>query len=116
ARAIFRAWFVDFEPVKAKAAGATSFPSMPHPVFDSLPTRLIDSEIGPIPEGWAVRQLGDEVNVVKGRSYKSSELAPSPVALVTLKSIERGGGYRADGLKPYTGIYKPEQILAPGDL
>jgi type I restriction enzyme S subunit len=34
ARAIFKAWFVDFEPVKAKAAGATSFSGMPQPVFD----------------------------------------------------------------------------------
>ena len=54
ARAIFRAWFVDFEPVKAKVAGATSFPSMPQAVFDALHTRFVDSEIGPVPEGWEV--------------------------------------------------------------
>jgi len=54
ARAIFRAWFVDFEPVKAKAAGATAFPSMPQPVFDTLPTRFVDSAIGAVPEGWEV--------------------------------------------------------------
>lgn len=58
ARAIFRAWFVDFEPVKAKAAGATSFPSMSQPVFDALPTRFVDSEIGPVPEGWDVSNIG----------------------------------------------------------
>ncbi len=58
ARAIFRAWFVDFEPVKAKAAGATSFPSMPQPVFDALPTRLVDSEIGPVLQGWEVGTVG----------------------------------------------------------
>jgi type I restriction enzyme S subunit len=57
ARAIFRAWFVDFEPVKAKAAGATAFPSMPQPVFDALPTRFVDSDIGPVPEGWEVKAL-----------------------------------------------------------
>ena len=54
ARAIFRAWFVDFEPVKAKAAGSASFPSMPQPVFDALPTRFVDSDIGPVPGGWEV--------------------------------------------------------------
>ena len=47
ARAIFRAWFVDFEPVKAKAATATAFPGMPQEVFDALPTRFVDSDIGP---------------------------------------------------------------------
>lgn len=54
ARAIFRAWFVDFEPVKAKAAGSASFPSMPLSVFDALPTRFVASAIGPVPEGWEV--------------------------------------------------------------
>ncbi|MGH8679381.1 MAG: restriction endonuclease subunit S [Burkholderiales bacterium] len=66
ARAIFRAWFVDFEPVKAKAAGATSFPSMPRQVFDALPTHLVDSEIGPVPEGWEMKTIGDVVTVKGG--------------------------------------------------
>ena len=66
ARAIFRAWFVDFEPVKAKAAGATSFPSMPQAVFDALPTRFVDSEIGPVPEGWEVKGIGDVVTTKGG--------------------------------------------------
>ena len=54
ARAIFRAWFVDFEPVKAKAAGAASFPFMPQALFDALPIRFVDSEIDHVPEGWEV--------------------------------------------------------------
>jgi type I restriction enzyme S subunit len=57
ARATFRAWFVDFEPVKAKAAGTAAFPSMPRAIFDALPTRLLDSELGPVPEGWEIGQL-----------------------------------------------------------
>ena len=66
ARAIFRAWFVDFEPVKAKAGGATSFPSMPQAVFDTLPTRFVDSEIGLVPEGWKVKAIGDVVTTKGG--------------------------------------------------
>ena len=57
AQAIFQAWFVDFEPVKAKAAGAASFPSIPQHVFDVLPSRFVDSEIGPVPEGWEVKAI-----------------------------------------------------------
>ena len=59
ARAIFRAWFVDFEPAKAKAAGATAFPSMPQNTFDALPIRFVDSELGPIPEDWEAGALSD---------------------------------------------------------
>ena len=65
-RAIFRAWFVNFEPVKAKAAGSTTFPSMPQPVFDALPTRFVDSDIGPVPEGWEVKAIGDVVTAKGG--------------------------------------------------
>ena len=61
ARAIFRAWFVDFEPVRAKAAGAASFPSMSQPVFDALSTQFVDSAIGPVPKGWDVKAIGDVV-------------------------------------------------------
>ena len=69
ARAIFRAWFVDFEPVRAKAAGARSFPGIPHKAFEALPTRLAESELGPIPEGWGAGCLGDncEINALSVR-------------------------------------------------
>jgi len=76
ARAIFRAWFVDFEPVKAKAAGATHFPSMPQPVFDALPTRLVDSAIGPVPEGWEVKRLSDAFEVNPKRALGKGMVAP----------------------------------------
>ncbi len=66
AQAIFQAWFVDFEPVRAKAAGATAFPSMPRAVFDALPTGFIDSGIGPMPEGWRVEAIGDVVTTKGG--------------------------------------------------
>jgi type I restriction enzyme S subunit len=66
AREIFRAWFVDFEPVKAKAEGATAFPSMPQHVFDALPTHFVDSDIGPVPEGWEAKAIGDVVTAKGG--------------------------------------------------
>lgn len=64
--AIFRSWFVDFEPVKAKAAGAAAFPSMPKHVFEALPTRLVGSDIGLVPERWEVRAIGDVVTAKGG--------------------------------------------------
>ena len=73
ARAMFRAWFVDFEPVKAKAAGAVAFPSMPQPIFDALPTGLVDSELGPVPKGWEVGKLGDYCEI-NARSVRKGEI------------------------------------------
>lgn len=76
ARAVFRAWFVDFEPVKAKAAGATAFPSMPQPVFDALPTRLVDSAIGPVPDGWLPTAVSTAFQVNPSCSLRKAAPAP----------------------------------------
>ena len=93
-----------------------SLPGLPAQLYEAFPERLEASALGPIPAGWRVAALGDVVETVRGRSYKSAELADSEVALVTLKSFARGGGYREDGLKPYTGAYKPEQVVEPGEV
>lgn len=120
ARTVFKAWFVDFEPVRAKMEGrwqrGQSLPGLPAHLYDLFPDRLVESELGEIPEGWEVSELGGFVETIKGRSYKSEELTESTTALVTLKSFARGGGYRTDGLKPFTGKHKPEQIIEPGEV
>lgn len=120
ARTLFKAWFVDFEPVRAKMEGrwqrGQSLPGLPAQLYDLFPDRLVVSELGEIPEGWEISLLGDFVETVKGRSYKSAELAESTTALVTLKSFARGGGYRTDGLKSFTGKYKQEQVIEPGEV
>lgn len=115
ARALFQSWFVDFEPVRAKMEGRK--PVGLDPAIAALfPASFQDSEVGHIPKGWEARPLAELVEVVKGRSYRSEELAESKTALVTLKSFLRGGGYRTDGLKPFTGEYKSNQQVRPGDL
>ena len=88
ARAIFRAWFVDFEPVKAKDAGATAFPSMPQPVFDALPTRFVDSAIGPVPEGWEVKALADVCDL-NARSVRKGEIE-GEIEYINIASVTRG--------------------------
>ena len=76
ARAIFKAWFVDFEPVKAKATGATSYPGMPQPVFDQLPASLIQSELGAIPDGWRWQSLDTLFEVNPHRPLRKGDNAP----------------------------------------
>ena len=120
ARALFKSWFVDFEPVRAKMEDrwrrGESLPGLPAEHYDLFPDRLVDSELGPVPEEWEVGRLGEVVQVVKGRSYRSADLRDSKVALVTLKSVKRGGGYSPNGLKAYTGEYLPAQVAKAGDV
>ena len=71
ARALFKSWFVDFDPVRAKMEGrwrrGESLPGLPADLYDLFPSRLVDSELGEIPEGWGVRALGDVASVSSGK-------------------------------------------------
>ena len=50
ARALFKSWFVDFDPVRAKMEGRDT--GLPPDIADMFPDRLVESELGEIPEGW----------------------------------------------------------------
>jgi len=71
AQALFKSWFVDFDPVRAKAAGRD--PGLPKPLADLFPARLVESELGEIPEGWEVRTIGDLAEVVGGSTPSTKE-------------------------------------------
>lgn len=75
ARAIFKAWFVDFEPVKAKAAGATSFPGMPREVFEELPGEMVESEVGLVPTGWELKPIPELFEVNPSRRLSKGTVA-----------------------------------------
>ena len=61
ARALFKDWFVDFGPVRAKMAGRE--PYLPPDVWSLFPDRLAPSELGEVPAGWQVGTLGDVSNL-----------------------------------------------------
>jgi type I restriction enzyme S subunit len=99
ARALYREWFVHFR-----------LPGQEN-------VELVDSELGPIPEGWEVRTVEELAAVVRGRSYRRVELSESEgVPFLNLKCMKRGGGFRRYGLKRYVGRYKDEQRVVPGDV
>ena len=64
ARAIFKSWFVDFEPVRAKAEGRD--PVLPSEIADLFPDSFKDSELGEVPKGWKVGTIGDLAEIVGG--------------------------------------------------
>ena len=68
ARAIFKSWFVDFDPVRAKAEGRD--PGLPRHIADLFPDRFEDSELGEIPAGWEVRSFAETVDIFGGGTPK----------------------------------------------
>lgn len=77
ARALFKAWFVDFEPVRAKMEGrwvrGQSLPALPAHLFDFFPDKFVESELGEIPQGWFTGSIG-KVAVHPRRSMKPDEI------------------------------------------
>ena len=70
-----------------------------------------------VPEGWEQGTVGERTTLVRGKSYKSSELVEfGGKPFVNLKCIARHGGFRLDGLKRFSGKYRDNQVLVPGDI
>jgi type I restriction enzyme S subunit len=71
AKALFKSWFVDFDPVKAKVEGRPT--GLPAEISDLFPDSFEDSELGEIPIGWRVAPVGDFVECVGGSTPSTNE-------------------------------------------
>ena len=93
ARALFKSWFVDFDPVRAKMEGRDT--GLPQEIAELFPDRLVDSEIGEIPKGWKVGCVSDVCKSIENggtpkralreywngdvKWFKTSELVDEPL-------------------------------------
>ena len=104
ARALFKSWFVDFDPVRAKMDGrwrrGDSLPGLPADLYDLFPDRLVDSELGEIPEGWEVKALGELVELVYGRALRAVD--------------RRGGSIPVYGSNGQVGWHDAKLVAGPG--
>jgi type I restriction enzyme S subunit len=114
ARALFKSWFVDFDPVRAKAGGRDT--GLPAPVAALFPAYFEGSEFGEIPRGWRLDPIGVHVEAAKGVSYKGEGLADSGMPMHNLNSVYEGGGYKHEGIKYYSGEFHERHVARPGDL
>ena len=76
-RTLFKFWFVDFGPVRAKAEGrwknGKSLPGMPADMWDLWPSEFEESEIGEIPKGWQVKTVGEVAEFLYGVPLKEQD-------------------------------------------
>lgn len=105
ARALFKAWFVDFEPVRAKMEGrwqrGQSLPGLPAHLYDLFPDRLVESELGETPEGWKVVRAGQIYDVGIGKTPPRKEPEwfsedPEDVPWMSIKDLGRAGLFIAE--------------------
>ena len=74
ARALFKSWFVDFDPVRARAEGRD--PGLPKSLADLFPDSFEDSELGEIPKGWRLVPLPDAIDVNPSRPLRKGVETP----------------------------------------
>jgi type I restriction enzyme, S subunit len=112
ARALFKSWFVDFEPVRANAQGRDS--GLPKPLAELFPGRFVDSELGEIPNGWEAQGLDEIAQFLNGlalQNYQSIGTRSLPVIKIAqLRSGNTDGADRAGADLP------PDYVVQDGDV
>lgn len=112
AQTIFRSWFVDFDPVVAKSEGREPF-GMDADTAALFPDRFVESELGPIPEGWEVGPVYSMADVVYGAPFKSALFNEQgegrPVVRIRDLPSNRPSVHT-------TEIHPKESVIRPGDV
>jgi type I restriction enzyme S subunit len=117
ARALFKSWFVDFDPVRAKADGRDA--GLPQPLADLFPNSFETSELGEIPKRWRVTDVGASADVVDCLHSKKPERKESGLPLLQLANIrddgliDMGDSYLIDEAEYRTWVSRIE--ASPGD-
>lgn len=81
ARALFKSWFVDFDPVRAKAEGRD--PGLPKHLADLFPDSFQNSSMGTIPKGWRAGRLDDLVFLQRGFDLPTPDRTPGPYPVLS---------------------------------
>lgn len=119
ARALFKAWFVDFEPVRAKMEGrwrlGKSLPGMPAELYDLFPDRLVDSELGAVPGGWKIQALDEIANFRNGLALQKFRPPENEERLPVVKIAQLRTNKAKSGEWAKADI-TPECIIDDGDV
>lgn len=91
-RAIFQSWFVDFDPVRAKAAGRAPAGLSPE-IAALFPAAFDDSALGPIPEGWRTGSVLEIADLLSGGTPTTSEPSywDGPIPWASAKDVSQCG-------------------------
>lgn len=115
ARTIFKSWFVDFDPVRAKAEGRQPA-GMPPSVAILFPKEFAHSSLGRIPLGWRALPIREVAAVERGLSYKGEFLGLEGRPLINLGCFQGEGRFSSENLKYYAGDFKEHHTVKAGDV
>jgi len=111
ARALFKSWFVDFDPVRAKAEGRD--PGLPCDFAALFPDRFQGSELGGVPEGWEVGRAGDLV-LLGGEKLNPSQFPDEVFDHFSIPAYDEGRtpkAERGEDIKSAKSMVLAESVL-----
>ena len=114
AQALFKSWFVDFDPVRAKARGEKPL-GMDEATAALFPDGFEDSELGEIPRGWEVKSLDDIADYLNGLALQKFPAIPGKPSLPVIKIAELKQG-NSRGSDMASSEMPPEYIIQDGDV
>lgn len=117
AQALFKSWFVDFDPVTAKSEGRAPF-GMSAETAALFPAEFVDSELGAIPQGWSGGKFGEIATIKHGFAFKGEYFSDeeTDAILLTPGNFRIGGGFNHSKFKYYNGEIPSGYVLSQGDL
>lgn len=120
-KTLFKSWFIDFDPVRAKVEGRPT--GLSKEISDLFPVELVESEIGEIPKGWEAVQLQEYITVKRGGSPRPIHDFISKTGLPWVKIRDASASntrwipftkefIKEEGLKKTVLLQKNELILS----
>jgi len=114
AQRLFRSWFVNFDPVHAKAAGKEP-EAMSAELAALFPSEFEDSELGPIPKGWSAQSLDESITYLNGLALQKYPAVEGEPTLPVLKIAQLRAG-RTDPDILASRKMRPEFVVQDGDI
>ena len=114
AQALFKSWFVDFDPVRAKAEGREP-EGMDAATAALFPSEFKDSELGLIPKGWRVRSLDSFATYLNGLALQRFPPESDSEYLPVIKIAQLRAGHTS-GADRASARLKPDYIVRDGDV
>lgn len=115
AKTLFKSWFIDFDPVRAKVEGKST--GLSKEISDLFPDSFEDSELGEIPRGWRIESLSNITSFKNGFAFKSKDWTESGKPVVKIGNVKPlildidGCSFISDDIKKYD-----EYLLSKGDI
>ena len=115
AKTLFKSWFIDFDPVRAKTEGRPT--GLSKEISDLFPDSFEDSELGEIPRGWSIESLSNIASFKNGFAFKNKDWAESGKPVVKIGNVKplildiEGCSFISDDVNKYD-----EYLLSKGDI